>query len=118
MTYDDAKAFSTPDGEQLKLEGAGPPYTAEYLNDDPSTFTVVVKDCKGHVLVMMPEADYDAMWENIDLYHPNGVEIGKLATMPNTHGVMIVYTTAEAAAGAFPGAEIFAVHVTPTEEQA
>lgn len=35
-----------------------PPHTVEYLNDDPATETVVIKDKDGHVRCTMPEADY------------------------------------------------------------
>ena len=43
------------------------PHTVEYLNDDPSTGTVVVKDKDGHVRCTMPEADYNTLTDR-DLY--------------------------------------------------
>lgn len=38
-----------------------PPHTAEYLNDDPATETVVIKDKYGHIRCTMPKATFEVL---------------------------------------------------------
>ena len=38
-----------------------PPGTAEYLNDDPETHVVILKDHRGTPRAMMPESVYFAL---------------------------------------------------------